>query len=51
MEKHVVVAFRRLHGYRIEAVLNEYRLGRVETFEAHKIPPLRQKAELALKEA
>lgn len=51
MEEHAVVAFRRRHGYRIEAVLNEYRLGLGEAFEAHKIPPLKRNAKLALKEA
>jgi ribosomal-protein-alanine N-acetyltransferase len=51
IENAVAVAFWQRHGYRIEAVLKRYYLGRLDAYEMRKILPAATTAKLAQKEA
>jgi ribosomal protein S18 acetylase RimI-like enzyme len=51
IENAVAVAFWQRHGYRIEAVLKRYYLGRLDAYEMRKILPAATTAKPAQKEA
>jgi ribosomal protein S18 acetylase RimI-like enzyme len=51
IDNAVAVAFWQRHGYRIEAVLKRYYLGRLDAYEMRKILPAATTAKPAQKEA
>lgn len=50
MDNEAAVAFWQRHGYRIEATLKRYYLGRIDAYEMRKILPVAPKAPPAQKE-